>query len=145
MSPAGSGRTLATMAFGTVIFLAAVAAWLYGELHGLATDILWLVVVPIVSALFVSQPLANLADRTTQAGDAARQAASQTNGVLDERIRGAVSGAMSEALPGIVKAATSSALADRDAARTRQVRGDVSLDDTPPPARRRSASPTPPT
>ena len=125
---AGAGRTVATMLFGTIIFLAATAAWLYAESLGVPTDILWLVVVPIVSALFVSQPLANLADRTHAAGDAARQAANQTNGVLDERIRGAVSTALGEQLPGIVKAAASSALADRDAARTRQARGDISLD-----------------
>lgn len=133
MKQNAAGRTVATMLFGTVIFLAATVAWLYAEMMGVSTDILWLVVVPIVSALFVSQPLANLADRTHAAGDAARQAANQTNGVLDERIKGAVSGAVStalgEQLPGIVKAATSSALADRDAARTRQSRGDISLND----------------
>ena len=129
MKQNAAGRTVATMLFGTIIFLAATGAWLYAEMMGVSTDILWLVVVPIVSALFVSQPLANLADRTHAAGDAARQAANQTNGVVDERIRGAVSTALGEQLPGIVKAAASSALADRDAARTRQVRGDISLND----------------
>lgn len=93
----------ATMTFGVIIFISALAAWLWGETHGVNTDILWIVTTPVVGALFVGQQVAH-------AADAAQQAAAQTNGALDGR----------------VKAAMASALADRDAARTRQAQGDIS-------------------
>lgn len=94
--------TAVTMGFGVVVFVATLAAWLYGEQAHVDTTIVWTVAGPIVLALFVGHQLGNTAD-------AAKQAASQTNGVLDAR----------------VKAAVAAALADRDAARTRQAQGDI--------------------
>lgn len=94
--------TAVTMGFGVVVFVATLVAWLYGESVHVPTTILWTVAGPIIIALFVGHQLGTTAD-------AARQAASQTNGVLDAR----------------VKAAVSAALADRDAARTRQAQGDI--------------------
>ena len=91
-----------TMIFGVLIFCATLAAWLFGELHGVETTILWSVATPVILALFVGQGLADTAAN-------ARAAATQTNGNMDGRI----------------KAAVSSALADRDAARTRQAKGDI--------------------
>ena len=92
----------ATMAYGTVIFLATLAAWLWGETHGVKTDVLWIVSVPVVGGLFLGESISG-------AKKAAEQAAAQTNGLLDGR----------------VKAAVAAALADRDAARTRQAQGDI--------------------
>jgi len=92
-----------TMIFGVVIFLASLAAWLWGETHAVNTDILWIVATPVVMALFVGQQLGATAEH-------AQQAATQTNGALDSRI----------------KAGVAAALADRDAARTRQANGDIS-------------------
>lgn len=95
--------TAVTMGFGVVVFLGTIAAWLYGESIHVNTAIVWTVAGPIIVALFVGHQLGTTAD-------AAKQAASQTNGVLDARI----------------KASVSAALADRDAARTRQAQGDIS-------------------
>ena len=122
----GHGPTVATMGFGVVVFLATLAAWLYGEQQGVNTAMLWTLSVPLVLALFLGQGI-------NEAAGAAKQAAAQTNGVLDARIRSAVQGVVSDALPALVKSATSAALADRDAARTRQARGDIGQD--VPPAR----------
>lgn len=87
---------------GTVIFLATLAAWLYGAQAGVDTTMLWAVSTPLVLGLF-------LGETVTAAATSARQAAIQTNGSLEGR----------------VKAATAQALAERDAARTRQVLGDI--------------------
>jgi hypothetical protein len=95
-------RSAVTMGFGVVVFVATLAAWLYGEAHHVDTTIVWTVAGPIILALFVGHQLGTTSD-------AAKQAASQTNGVLDAR----------------VKAAVAAALADRDAARTRQAQGDI--------------------
>lgn len=95
--------TTATMSFGVIVFLASLGAWLWGETHGVNTDILWIVTTPVVGALFIGQQLGATAQH-------AQQAANQTNGMMDSR----------------VKSAVSAALADRDAARTRQAQGDVS-------------------
>ena len=90
------------MVFGTIIFVATLAAWLYGEQMGVETTTLWTVSTPVVMALFIGTAVG-------EAADAARQAAAQTNGAMDPRI----------------KAAVAAALADRDAARTRQAVGDL--------------------
>lgn len=96
---------LAQLVAGTVITVATIAAWLWGKTHGVDTGELMAFVVPIVGALF----LVTAVGRGTEAAQAA---AAQTNGMLDAR----------------VKAAVSSALADRDQARTRQLQGDISED-----------------
>ena len=99
--------TTITMLFGVVIFVSTLAAWLYGEsVAHVDTTIVWTVSAPIILALFVGHQLGATAD-------AAQQAASQTNGVLGDRI----------------KAAVAAALADRDAARTRQAQGDIAVTD----------------
>ena len=95
-----------TMAFGVIVFVATLAAWLYASSNGIPSEMLWAVSTPVVLGLFVGQQLAHTSEQAQKAADA-------TNGALPERI----------------KAAVTSALADRDAARTRQSRGDISLDD----------------
>ena len=100
-----SKPSTATMLFGVIIFVATLGAWLWGETHGVDTNIVWVVATPVITALFVGQQIG-------AAADAAKQAAAQTNGGLHDRIKSAVAGA----------------LADRDAARTRQAQGDVSED-----------------
>ena len=95
--------TLAMMIIGAVIFVCVTAAWLTAEFNHIGTGALLAFAVPVVGALFIGQQLG--ATR-----DAAQQAASQTNGALDARI----------------KAGVAAALADRDAARTRQAKGDIS-------------------
>lgn len=97
-----STPTAVTMGFGVVIFIATLAAWLYGETAHIDTTIVWTVSGPIILALFVGHQLGTTSD-------AAKQAASQTNGTMEAR----------------VKSAVAAALADRDAARTRQAAGDI--------------------
>lgn len=97
------GQTVAAMMFGTIIFLATLAAWLYGETNDIDTGVLWSVVTPVIAFLFIGGAL-------NKTADAAEQAAIQTNGSMDAKIKSAVS----------------SALADRDKARTRQAQGDIS-------------------
>jgi len=93
---------------GCFVFGISIGGWLYASVsHIDATPILGFA-IPIVGALFVGNSLGKAADN-------AAQAAAQTNGALDSRI----------------KAAVSSALADRDFARTRQQHGDIGqLDQT---------------
>lgn len=95
---------LSTMVIGVILFLASLAAWIYCAERGINTDILWAVVVPILTALFIGHQLGTTAEN-------AQKAADQTNGSLEPR----------------VKAAVASALADRDKARTRQIQGDVGV------------------
>jgi len=97
------GQSIAAMAFGTIIFVATLAAWLYGSERGIDTNVLWSVVTPVIGFLFIGGALNKTAEH-------AEQAAVQTNGSMDSKI----------------KAAVSSALADRDSARTRQAQGDIS-------------------
>ena len=103
-APSSSTPTvrLVMLACGTVLALATMAAWLWGATHEVDTSPLFAFVVPIVGALF-------LADRISDAGDAAKQAAHQTNGNLEARVQSAVA----------------SALANRDTARTHQSRLDT--------------------
>lgn len=103
--------TWQTMAFGVGVFAVSTAAWLYGEVHHLDTTILWAVATPVVLGLL-------LGDGISHAASAARQAADQTNGQLESRVQTAVS----------------QALAARDAARTRQARGDIDAPSPPSPA-----------
>lgn len=95
--------TTTMLVIGTVIFVTVIAAWLTAEFNHIGTGALLAFAVPIVGALFIGHQLGTTAD-------AAKQAANQTNGLLESR----------------VKSAMASALADRDAARTRQAVGDVS-------------------
>lgn len=102
---------------GVVVFALTLGAWLYAELNGIDSGPLFYMAVPVVGAMFLVSPV-------NKAADAAQQAATQTNGGLESRI----------------KAAVSSALADRDKARTRQAMGDIGAEqleqlaagDTPP-------------
>ena len=100
-----SWAQLVMLLAGTVISLATIAAWLYGATHSIDTAPLFAFVIPVVGSLFIANGLG-------KTSEAAQQAATQTNGLLGPRI----------------KAAVSEALADRDAARTRQVQGDISQD-----------------
>lgn len=101
-------RELIAYVTGTVIVLATLGAWLYAEANGIGTGPLLGFVVPVVGALFIGRNLGT-------AKEAAQQAATQTNGGLEAR----------------VKSATAQALAERDAARTRQVQGDITYTATP--------------
>lgn len=89
--------TIAMLIIGTIVFVAVLACWLLAEFNHIGTGALLAFAVPVVSALF-------LANNLTRTASAAQQAASQTNGMLDAR----------------VKAAVTAALSDRDAARTWQ-------------------------
>ena len=89
--------TLAMLIVGTIIFVTVTAAWLFAEFHHIATGALLAFAVPVVGALFIGHQLGVTAT-------AAQQAASQTNGALDARI----------------KAGATAALAERDATRTMQ-------------------------
>lgn len=89
--------TLPTMVVGLILFLAALAAWLYAADRDINTDILWAVIVPILTALFVGH-------QVSAAAENAQKAADQTNGTMNERI----------------KSVMIEALAERDAARTWQ-------------------------
>lgn len=90
------------LVIGALVTLAAIGAWVFAKLNNLDTGELMAFVVPIVGALF-------LVGQVAKGAEAAQQAAQQTNGMLDAR----------------VKAAVAAALADRDAARTRQAVGDI--------------------
>lgn len=93
----------AVLAAGVVVFGMTCAAWLYAASKGINPGPLFYIAGPVIGSLF-------LAPGIGEAARASQQAATQTNGGLEAR----------------VKAAVASALADRDAARTRQVQGDVS-------------------
>lgn len=93
--------TLPTMVVGLILFLAALAAWLYAADKDINTDILWAVIVPILTALFVGH-------QVSAAAENAQKAADQTNGTMNERI----------------KSVMIEALAERDAARTWQSQQD---------------------
>lgn len=97
------GQTVAAMIFGTIIFLATLAAWLYASANGIDTGVLWSVVTPVIAFLFIGGALNKTAEH-------AQEAAVNTNGSMEPKI----------------KAAVSEALANRDAARTRQAQGDIS-------------------
>lgn len=94
--------SVAMMVIGTIIFVTVCGCWLYAEMHGVGTGALLAFAVPVVGALFLSGGIRD-------AVSAAEKAANQTNGNLDQRI----------------EAAVSRANAVRDAARTRQEKGDV--------------------
>ena len=89
--------TLAMLIVGTIIFVTVTAAWLFAEFNHIGTGALLAFAVPVVGALFIGHQLGATAT-------AAQQAASQTNGALDARI----------------KAGATAALAERDATRTMQ-------------------------
>lgn len=91
-----------TMVFGTIVFMCSLGAWLYASEHGLQTDIIWTVTVPIIIGLFLGEQLSKTASN-------AAKAVEQTNGSLSAKIETIVA----------------RALANRDAARTRQAQGDV--------------------
>lgn len=101
-------RTTSSMLVGLGVLALVLAAWLYGSTHGVDVTPLWAVAPALLVALFIGAGV-------TQAGQYAQQAAQQTNGALDARIAKVMS----------------DMLANRDAARTRQVKGDISADSTP--------------
>ena len=110
--------TTTMLIIGTIVFVVTIAAWLVAEFNDVPTGALLAFAVPVVAALF----LANGLNRTTAA---AQQAAAQTNGALDARIKAGVAAGIAEQLPAIETAAAA-ANAKRDAARTRQAQGDIS-------------------
>lgn len=81
--------TVTTMIFGVIIFLATVAAWLWGEKNGVKTDILWIVAVPVITALFIGHQVGT-------AAKSAEQAAQQTNGTLNGRLEEAVTNVLAK-------------------------------------------------
>lgn len=87
--PAAKGQTVAAMAFGTIIFLATTAAWLYGSEKGIDTTVLWTVTTPVIGALFIGGALSKTADH-------AEQAAIQTNGSMEAKIKSQVATALAE-------------------------------------------------
>ena len=93
---------LRSLVAGVLTFALVLGSWLYGEILGIDTSVLWPVAVPVILGLLVGEVIGNASRNSAQA-------AQQTNGVMDDRI----------------KASVASALADRDAARTRQSRGDI--------------------
>ena len=114
-----NGKPTTTMlVIGTIVFIVTIAAWLIAEFNHVPTGALLAFSVPVVAALF----LANNLNRTAEA---AQQAAAQTNGALDARIKAGVAAGIAEQLPAIEQAAAA-ANAKRDAARTRQAQGDIS-------------------
>ena len=96
---------LVMIAAGTIIVLATLAAWLYAAKNGIESSPLWAFSIPIAGALLIGHQLSRV-------GENAKQAAVQTNGNMEARM----------------KAAAAQALAERDAARTRQAQGDISSD-----------------
>ena len=110
--------TTTMLIIGTIVFVVTIAAWLVAEFNHVPTGALLAFAVPVVAALF----LANGLNRTAAA---AQQAAAQTNGALDARIKSGVAAGIAEQLPAIETAAAA-ANAKRDAARTRQAQGDIS-------------------
>lgn len=96
---------LVMIAAGTIIVLATLAAWLYAAKNGIESSPLWAFSIPIAGALLIGHQLSRV-------GENAKQAAVQTNGNMEARM----------------KAAAAQALAERDAARTRQAQGDISED-----------------
>ena len=98
-------NNLGPMIVGVIVFVATLTCWLVAEMNGISTGPILGFAVPVVGALFIGNNI-------SAARSAAEQAANQTNGSLEAR----------------VKAGTAAALADRDAARTRQTRGDISAD-----------------
>lgn len=97
--------TLGMMIIGCIIFVSTLATWVYAESIGIPTGALFAIAGPVIGALFLVGPIST-------AAKSAEQAAQQTNGVMEERMI----------------AAASKALAIRDAARTRQARGDIAAD-----------------
>ena len=94
--------TLVTMLFGTIIFVVSLGAWLYASERGIPTEIIWVVAIPVITALFVGESLAATSRNTLKAVE-------QTNGALEARVESAVA----------------RTLGNRDAARTRQSMGDI--------------------
>ena len=95
------------MIVGCVVLGMSLVAWLWGEAHDIDTSMIWTIVPIILASLFIGNSLGATAD-------AAKQAATQTNGTMTERMVNAVT----------------IALTARDAARTRQVQGDISASPT---------------
>lgn len=82
-------RSTATMIIGVIVFLASLTAWIYCAERDINTDILWAVVVPILTALFIGNQLDSISRN-------AQQAADQTNGTLIPRVETAVANALAK-------------------------------------------------
>ena len=84
-----SQRSVSSMVIGTILFVFSLAAWVYCAERDINTDILWAVVVPILTALFIGHQLGSI-------GENAQKAAEQTNGTLIPRVEAAVQTAMAK-------------------------------------------------
>ena len=82
-------RSNSSMVIGTILFVFSLAAWVYCAERDINTDILWAVVVPILTALFIGHQLGSI-------GENAQKAAEQTNGSLIPRMEAAVQSAMAK-------------------------------------------------
>lgn len=74
---------------GTIIFLSSLGGWLYASTHDIDASAILAFASPVVGFLL----LGNIVQR---AATAAEQAASQTNGSLEAKIKANVSAALSE-------------------------------------------------
>lgn len=92
------GRDLAILiGSGTVIVVATIVAWLYGESHGIDTTPLFIFTTPIVTALFLVKTLSSL-------GQDVRSAKDSLNGGFDERLKGLVASALADRDASIARA-----------------------------------------
>ena len=96
---------LYAMVVGLMLFTVTCVAWLFAAIHNVDPGPLFYIAGPVISAIF-------LAPAVGDAAKSASLAANNTNGQLDGRI----------------KSAMASALSERDATRTRQAVGDISID-----------------
>ena len=82
-------RSLIGYVTGVIVFVTTLIIWYLAELHHIPTGPIIAFAVPVVGALFLGQSVAS-------AADAAKQAAAQTNGAMDARIKAAAATALSE-------------------------------------------------
>lgn len=75
------------LAAGLGVFAITVFGWLYAETHGVDSGALFYMASPVIAALF-------LAPGVNRAADAATEAARNTNGPMDARIRAGVAEAL---------------------------------------------------
>lgn len=88
-APSTSALPTRILVTGSVLFTVTLAAWLFGSLNHIDTTVLWSVAPTLLGALFLASPIGRAANN-------AQQAALQTNGMLDARIRSGVSAALAE-------------------------------------------------
>ena len=96
---------LYVMIVGLLIFTVTCVSWLFAAIHKVDPGPLFYIAGPVIASIFLAPAI----------GDSAKNsaiAANNTNGQMDGRIKSAVASALSE----------------RDATRTRQAVGDISID-----------------